>query len=823
MIVSYTFRVVKQRRDTVLEAKKAKQATVTSVTKKNSALILNTEHGKIKLEPFSDAIIRVVYTLSNEFSNEVGLGIVASENTCKWTYEVTDKNIILKTKQITLVVSKQTSAFAYYDAEGKLLVKEPDKGGKYLIPFDSYKIILDEESEIERIQTPDGIKEVVRDAKKIFSQSLYHTRMELEWSKGEALYGLGQQEEGILNLRGTRQYIHQANMKIAMPIFVSTKGYGILLDTYSPIIFNDNEYGSYIYNEAAKELDYYFIHGKCFDDIVMGYRKITGKAVMLPKWAFGFIQSQERYESQQEIIDTVKKYREEKVPLDCIVLDWKSWEGEKWGQKSFDPIRFPEPEKMIDILHENGVHFMISIWPNMAKESENYKEMVRNNGTFQKSEIYNAFDEKSRALYWKQANDGLFSKGVDAWWCDASEPFSPEWNSPIKPEPDQNYLEYHNTAKIYMDELYTNAYPLMHSKTIFEGQRSVTKEKRVVNLTRSGYTGQQKYGTILWSGDISAKWETLKKQIPAGLNLCVTGLPYWTLDIGAFFVKKGDMWFWDGDYEEGCEDMGYRELYTRWYQLGTFLPIFRSHGTDTRREIWNYGNKGEMFYDVIAKFTELRYRLLPYIYSLAGMVTLRDYTIMRLLAFDFLEDSNVYDIQDQFMFGNALMICPVTHPMYYGPNSVVIENVEKVRQVYLPKDTIWYDFWTNEAYQGGQEITAKSPIDILPIYVKAGSIVPTTEPCLCSRDSLEDKIILTVYPGADGEFTLYQDENDNYNYENGEYATIDIQWIEREQMLLIKNRIGSYKGMPETIHFMVKVIGGKSYSVTYHGLELILK
>ena len=808
----------------MLEAIKRKQARITSVVESKSSLLLKTENGNIRLEPMNPKMIRVRYTLKEEFCTEIGLGIVEYNDQCKWTHDNNEETVILNTEKIKLVINKETSAFTYYDSKGKVLVKEPDCGGKELIPFDAYKTILDENSHIERIETPDGVKEIVHDAKKVYDQSLYHVRLSFEWDKNEALYGLGQHEEGTLNLRGSRKYIHQANMKIAMPMLLSTKGYGIFLDTYSPLIFNDNEYGSYLYNEATKELDYYFIYGNQMDEIVKGYRQITGKAVMLPKWAFGFIQSMERYESQEEIIATVRKYSELKVPLDGIVLDWQSWEEGLWGQKSFDSTRFPDPKGMIEKLHSENVHFMISLWPNMVPESENHIEMKQHNATFQKSELYNPFDEKNRAIYWKQTKDGLFIHGVDAWWCDSSEPFCPEWNTAIKPEPDQNYMEFHSTAKIYMDEQYTNAYPLMHAKTIYEGQREVTDQKRVVNLTRSGYTGQQKYGTILWSGDISAKWSTLQKQIAAGLNLCATGLPYWTLDIGGFFVKRGHMWFWNGDYEDGCNDMGYRELYTRWYQLGTFLPIFRSHGTDTRREIWNFGKNGEIFYETISMYTKLRYRLLPYIYSLAAKVTHEDYTIMRLLAFDFIKDLNVYDIKDQYMFGEALMICPVTKPMYYGPNSRVLDNIKKVRSVYLPKGNVWYDFWTNESYEGGQEIVAKATIDCLPIYVKAGSIIPTVETSLSTKDSSEDNIEVMIYPGADGEFILYQDEQDNYNYEKGKYSKIKFVWNNQDNMLIINERLGDYRGMPESIRFVISVIGEAKKTVDYKGgkMKLIL-
>jgi len=807
----------------MLIANKGKQAAVNSLFREDNTLLLVTENGKIQISVYYNSIIRLRYTLSEHFSDMRSPGTVPWTESCPWSFTEDAAKITLSTAKLVLTVDKATSRFSYYDSTGRLLAREPAGGGKTLIPFDSYKYLVDENSAVEKIVTPDGVKEVISDARKVFDKKLYHTRLEFEWAEDEALYGLGQQEEGSLDLRGTRKYLNQANMKIAVPMLLSTRGYGILLDTYSPLIFNDNEYGSYLYNEAADELDYYFISGESFDEIIRGYRKLTGKAAMLPKWAFGYMQSQERFETQQEIIDTVMEYRRRKVPLDSIVLDWQSWEDGMWGQKSFDRRRFPDPEAMIRTLHENGVHFMISIWPNMCRETENYAEMKENGCLFRQSETYNAFDEKARSLYWKQAYEGLFSKGIDAWWCDSSEPVTPEWNSSFKPEPDQNYTNFYNTAKAWMDEAYTNAYALFHARAIYEGQRASTNEKRVVNLTRSGYTGQQRYGAILWSGDISAKWSTLEKQIPAGLNLCAAGLPYWTLDIGAFFVKKGDMWFWNGDFEGGCDDQGYRELYTRWLQFGAFLPVFRSHGTDTRREIWNFGEKGGMFYDAIAQAIELRYRLMPYIYSMAAMVTLKDYTMMRLLAFDFGEDKKVYGIRDQYMFGSALMVCPVTKPMYFGKDSAPLQNAARTREVYLPSGADWYDFWTEERYSGGKVIKAPAPLHIIPLFIKAGSIIPMAEAAQHSAASSESRLTLLVCPGADGSFTLYQDEQDNYNYENGAYSTVDIVWKDKEGALTIGKRKGHFEGMAESIDFTLQVMGREQVSLKYTGEKMEYK
>ncbi len=515
-----------------------------------------------------------------------------------------------------------------------------------------------------------------RNVRKVVDRQAYHTKLAFEWADGEALYGLGSHEEGMLNLRGQHQYLYQENMKAVVPVLVSTRGYGILLDSASLMTFHDDAFGSYLWTDVADELDYYFVYGPELDQIVHELRGLTGKAPMLPKWAFGYVQSKERYVSQEELLQVVREYRARGLPLDCIVLDWKSWTGELWGQKTLDPERFPDPQRMTAELHALHARLMISIWPIMRPGGANWQEMHEQGFLLGNQATYDAFNPAARACYWKQADAGLFSQGIDAWWCDCTEPFEADWQGAVKPEPEERLRINTEEAKRYLDPALINAYSLLHSQGIYEGQRRITDSKRVVNLTRSAYAGQQRYGTITWSGDIAASWETLRRQIAEGLNFCTTGCPYWTVDIGAFFVKrKPDLWFWQGDYDAGVEDLAYRELYVRWFQLGAFLPMFRAHGTDTPREIWRFGEPGEPMYDALAKYLHLRYRLLPYIYSLAGWVTQDDYTLLRALAFDFRADPAVYDIRDQFMFGPAFLVNPVTQPMYYAVGSTPLAGV----------------------------------------------------------------------------------------------------------------------------------------------------
>ncbi len=383
----------------------------------------------------------------------------------------------------------------------------------------------------------------------------------------------------------------------------------------------------------------------------------------------------------------------------------------------------------------------------------------------------------------------------------------------MKREPWERFQLVGGEHKKYLDPAVANAFALEHAKGIYENQRKDREDMRVLNLTRSGYASGQKYAAMLWSGDTCADWKNLKIQIVEGLNMGLSGYPYWTLDIGAFFTvadkwqNRGcgcntdpePKWFWQGKYNEGVKDKGYCELYTRWLQMGTFLPMFRSHGTDTPREIWNFGEKGTMFYDAIEKFIKLRYHFMPYIYSLAGAVHFEDYTIMRSLLFDFPEDREARKVENEFMFGPSLLICAVTEPMYYGPESTVL-NREKTWECYLPAGTIWYDYWTNEKYEGGQYVKVETPIDRIPIFVKAGAIIPVADGLVYAEQEPEKPVQIIVYPGADGEFVLYEDEGNNYNFENGAYATTRFQWKDAAGQLVNGRREGSFPGMREAVY-----------------------
>lgn len=772
----------------MLEVIKRKQDAVESVCRKEDSLFLQTGKGVLRLKPINSRIVRVTYTMREKITGACGIGILEDKSRAEWEYEEQKDKVILRTEELILEVNKQTGSLRYLEKGGRLLLAEREENSRELVEFDSYRTVIDENTKIEEVETPDGIKRVIKEACTVFDRKLYHTYLHLKWQESEHLYGLGQAEEGLLNLRGSVQYLHQANLKIAIPFLLSSNGYGILLSTGSTSVFQDTPYGSYLYTEADEEMDYYFLAGASMDEVVKGYRFLTGKAVMLPRWAYGFIQSQERYESQKEILEIAEEFRKRGFGLDALVLDWRSWEDGMWGQKSFDKTRFPKPKQMTDALHAMDVHFMISIWPNMSKMTANYEEFLDKGLLLPASEIYDAFRKEARELYWKQANEGLFSQGIDAWWCDSSEPFTPEWSKKVKPRPDEMYASFVKDAGKYIPAERMNSYGLFHARTMYEGQRNTTEEKRVANLTRNCYVGGQRYGTILWSGDIYASWETLRKQIVAGLNFCASGLPYWTLDIGAFFVKKGEPWFWNGGYEEGLADLGYRELFVRWFQYGAFLPVFRSHGTDVRREPWLFESKDTGFYEALKEATALRYRLFPYIYSWAYKVWKEDKTFLRMLAFDFGADEWALDVDDEFMFGENILVCPVTKPMYYEAGSRVLCDVPKTRKVYLPAGCEWYDFYTEERLPGGQVIEADAPLSHIPVYVRAGSILPMVEEAQSTADAAGREVQYHVYPGADCSFTLYQDSGDGYGYEHGEYTITEVCWKEAERAVYADSR-----------------------------------
>lgn len=776
----------------MLYAFPAKSTKITGIQLNNNTLFLTSERGRLRVCPYLQGAVRITYTEREAFSKEKKVGVVAKPSKrVKLSYTETEDTIEVKSGSLRLVILRESGAITYYSETNGKLFAERKTECRDMESYTTYVLADDGAAEIEKIKTADGVKEVVRAANRVATGALYHTRLHFSFTEDEAVYGLGQQENGPMNLRHSTVYVHQANRKIAIPMLVSTKGYGILTDTYSPMIFSEDAQGAYIYTEADTEMDYYFIAGNGPEAVVGGYRELTGKATMLPRWAYGFWQSQERYETQAELLSVAKEYRKRKLGLDTLVLDWCSWEGNLWGQKTMDAERFPNPAKLVEDLHKKNVHFMISIWPNMSEECDNYREMKEAGLLLPQSPIYNAFSKKARELYWEQVRRGLFCHGIDSWWCDSSEPYTPEWNHPTAQEPGVAYAEYVKDTADHMPADQTNAFGLYHAMTLYEGQRAeqdkhpeLYHEKRVLNLTRSAYTGQQRLGTVLWSGDTAASWQTYRAQLVAALNFAASGLPYWTTDVGAFFVKTGFFWYWKGEYNNTTEDLGYRELYTRWFQWACFLPVFRAHGTDCHREIWQFGEKGEPFYDALAAANRLRYRFLPYTYSLAGAVWEKNRMLIKPLAFAFPGQKECYDIYDQYLYGDSVMVCPVIQPMYYGPDSTLLENAQRTRRVYLPAGCDWFDYYTEERFAGGQWIETAAELSKIPLFVRAGSILPLSKGGTYADEAVVSELV--VYGGQNAEFVLYEDAGDGYGYEKGEYRTTKYTWNEKTQKLSTK-------------------------------------
>ena len=542
-----------------------------------------------------------------------------------------------------------------------------------------------------------------------------------------------------------------------------------------------------LYSEIGDQIDYYFIYGNDMDEVIKGYRTITGKATMMPKWAMGLWQCRERYKTQEELLSVVKEFRKRNIPLDNIVQDWFYWEEDSWGDHEFDSARFPDPKGMVEELHNKlNTHIMISVWPKFYVGTEYYKQFeekgwlyMRNVEVGQKdwvgpgylSTFYDPYSKGARDLYWKQVNEKLFRMGFDAWWLDCTEPDIQNNLSLL-----EIYLRMHPTA-MGSAARYLNTYSIIHSKGVYENQRKTKPDQRVFILTRSAFPGQQRYATATWSGDVAARWYDLKAQIPAGLNFCLSGIPYWTSDVGGFAVELRYMDAKGSDLDE------WRELMTRWYQFAAFCPLFRVHGQFPYREIFNVAPEDHPAYQSMLAYDKLRYRLMPYIYSLCGMVTQKDYTIMRALVMDFGYDRNTLDIGDEYMFGPALLINPIT------------EYKARTRQVYLPSGNGWYNLKTGEYIEGGQFIKADAPYTDIPIFVKEGSIIPFGPEIQYTDEKAAEPLTLYVYTGKDAAFELYEDENVNYNYEKGKFSIIPFKYKEKTGILTIENRQGEFEGM----------------------------
>jgi alpha-D-xyloside xylohydrolase len=688
--------------------------------------------------------------------------------------------------------------------------------------------------------------------------------------KDEAIYGLGTIQNGKMNRRGEHKRMEQSNLEDFQNVLQSIKGWGIYWENYSPTQFDDDQNGMSFTSEVGDGIDYYFMYGGSADGVIAQMRWLTGDVPMFPLWTYGYWQSKERYKTAQETESIVDKYRELQVPLDGIIQDWQYWGSNYlWNAMDFLSEDFSNGQQMIKNIHAKHAHFMISIWASFGPQTQQYRDLNEKGlllpiETWPQSglshiwpprmdypsgvKVYNAFHPEARAIYWKYLKT-LYEYGTDAWWMDSTDPdfFNPkesdyEYSLPLS----STQGEGKSTAT--WREL-RNAFPLATVRGVYEAQRKESSSprdgdqkvgKRVFIMTRSSFAGQQHYGSNMWSGDVASSWDMLRKQVPAGLSFSLTGNPNFNTDIGGFFCNAYNT-HGPGSAPRNPQ---YQELYVRWMQYGLFCPVFRSHGADAPREIWQFGKKGDPIYDAIEKMIRLRYRLIPYLYSIAWQVTSNGDSYLRPLFSDFAHDRRIWEMTDEFMFGRSILATPILEPQYTeekiiredamtgwdrkqasggSPVGAIDWTAPKTAAKYLPKGTSWYDFWTNKHYRGGQQVTLDTSIDRVPMFVRAGSILPLGPEVQYVGEQPWDNLEIRLYPGADGTFTLYEDEGDDYNYEKGYYATITFHWNDRSRTLTIGTRQGGYKGMIFDRHFNIVLPNGKQQKVSYQGNEVVVK
>ena len=669
--------------------------------------------------------------------------------------------------------------------------------------------------------------------------------------KDEAIYGLGTIQNGKMNRRGEHKRMEQSNLEDFQNVIQSIKGWGIYWDNYAPTQFDDDARGMSLTSEAGDVIDYYFMYGGSADGVIAKMRHLSGDVPMFPLWTYGFWQSKERYKSAAETESIVDKYRELQVPLDGIIQDWQYWGSNYlWNAMDFLAEDFANGKQMIQNVHQKHAHFMISIWASFGPQTQQFRELDAKGlllpiETWPQSgishiwpprmdypsgvKVYDAFSAEARASYWKYLKK-LYDYGTDAWWMDSTDPdfFNPR-------ESDYQHPVTGGTWRSLR-----NAFPLETVRGIYQAQRKDDRGKRIFIMTRSSFAGQQHYGSNMWSGDVASSWEMLRNQIPAGLSFTLTGNPNFNTDIGGFFC---------GSYNtkgagSAPRNPQFQELYVRWMQYGLFCPVFRSHGADAPREIWQFGKKGEPVYDAIEKQIRLRYRLIPYLYSIANQVTTNNESYMRPLFSDFAADKKVWNMTDEFMFGRSILAAPIAEAQYtqekiikedamtgWERKELTMDNGQltvdwratKTATKYLPKGANWYDFWTGKQYKGGQNVTLTTRFDQVPMFVRAGSILPLGPEMQYVGEKSWDNLEIRIYPGADGEFSLYEDEGDNYNYEQGYYSNIIFSWTDRTRTLHISARQGGYKGMILERKFTLVLPDGTSRTIDYNGNQVTVK
>ena len=669
--------------------------------------------------------------------------------------------------------------------------------------------------------------------------------------KDEAIYGLGTIQNGKMNRRGEHKRMEQSNLEDFQSVLQSIKGWGLYWENYSPTQFDDDANGMSFTSETGAGIDYYFMYGGSADGVIALMRHLSGDVPMFPLWTYGFWQSKERYKTARETEGIVDQYRALNVPLDGIIQDWQYWGSNYlWNAMDFLAEDFSNGKQMIDNVHKKHAHFMISIWASFGPMTQQFRELDEKGlllpiETWPQSgishvwppimkypsgvKVYDAFSPVARDIYWKYLKT-LYDYGTDAWWMDSTDPdfFNPR-------ESDYQHKVYGGTWRSQR-----NAFPLETVRGIYQSQRKDDRGKRVFIMTRSSFAGQQHYGSNMWSGDVNSSWDMLRKQVPAGLSFTLTGNPNFNTDIGGFFC---------GSYNtrgggSAPKNPQFQELYVRWMQYGLFCPVFRSHGADAPREIWQFGKKGEPVYDAIEKMIRLRYRLIPYLYSTAWQVTSANDSYMRPLFADFAADKKVWNTTDEFMFGHSILAAPIVDPQYTeekiirtnamtgwdrqnnvnGNDNLNVDfTAVKTASKYLPKGASWYDFWTGKQFKGGQTVTLQTSLETVPMFVRAGSIVPLGPEMQYVGEKAWDNLEMRVYPGADGTFTLYEDEGDSYNYEKGVHSTITFLWNDKSRTLTIGERKGEYPGMLKSRRFTVVLPNGNSQTIDYDGQQKQIK
>ena len=774
---------------------------------------------RVVVEFFTPSIVRIVKTPVGHTYTKEGLVVTAKPEDVR----IKQKANAVSSDVLTVSVDQRTGAVSF-STKGRSLLRE--KEGCVFEP---------------RTEGPDA--------------GAYRVTQTFVLDKDEAIYGLGTFQNGKINRRGDHKMMEQSNLEDYQNVLQSIKGWGLYWDNYSRTRFDDDAAkGMTLSSEVGHCEEYYFMYGGSVDGVIAQMRYLSGNVPMFPLWTFGYWQCKERYKSARELLSVVDKYRELQVPLDGIIQDWQYWGSNYlWNAMDFLSEEYANGQQMIEQVHQKNAHFMISIWASFGPMTKAYRQLSEHDllfdfDTWPQSgltfwpprkdypsgvRVYDAFSQEARDIYWENLKT-LFDKGTDAWWMDSTDP-------DFFDAKDSHYD--HRAGKDGTWRSLRNAFPLATVRGVYEAQRKESEQKRVFIMTRSAFAGQQHYGSGLWSGDVASSWDMLRKQVPAGLSYSMTGCPNFNTDIGGFFC---------GSYNtrgggSAPRNPQFQELYVRWMQYGLFCPVFRSHGADAPREIWQFGQKGEPVYDAIEQTIRLRYRLIPYLYSTAWQVTSNNASYLRPLFSDFAADQRTWDMTDEFMFGQSILATPIVDPQYTqerivredamsgwnrrnnnengneNKNGAIDWTAKKTATKYLPKGAEWYDFWTGQRLKGGQSVTLETQLNRVPMFVRAGSILPLGPEMQYVGEQRWDNLELRVYPGADGRFTLYEDEGDNYNYEKGVYATIAFQWNDKSRTLTIGKRKGEYPGMLQQRRFTIVLPNGTTKTTNYNGSEVKVK